>query len=211
VYIANESSKLILDLSFPPINLDKNTVGSITITVDYNDDGTSDWEDSLWDDSALNGQRHAEIDISSGEFASNKGSFWAFSIYGYAANIPLQIGRPPSPGGFKAPTIEYTTTVQQVINFEGKEPVFVDYRDFRAAVAQLEFGEPTADYAEGEIKLNAYEYNLSRAYFTEIIPPDIIVQDTFLIAIIMNIVLAILVLIALARRLSKERKIDTRM
>jgi serine protease AprX len=211
VYIANESSKLILDLSFPPINLDKNTVGSITITVDYNDDGTSDWEDSLWDDSALNGQRHAEIDISSGEFASNKGSFWAFSIYGYAANIPFQIGRPPSPGGFKAPTIEYTTTVQQVINFEGKEPVFVDYRDFRAAVAQLEFGEPTADYAEGEIKLNAYEYNLSRAYFTEIIPPDIIVQDTFLIAIIMNIVLAILVLIALARRLSKERKIDTRM
>jgi serine protease AprX len=211
VYIANDSMKLLLDLSFPPINLDDNTVGSITITVDYNNDGSSDWEDSLWDDSALNGNRHNEIDISSGEFASHKGAFWAFSIYGYAANIPFQIGRPPSPGGFKAPTIEYTTTVQQVIEFQDDLTIFVDYTDFRSSVTQLSFGEPTSEFQEGKIKLNSYEYNLSRAFFTVEIPPVVINQDITLIAIIMNIVLAILVVIALVRRLSKERKIEAGM
>jgi serine protease AprX len=207
VFIANESTKLILDLSFPPINLDDNTVGSITVTLDYNNDGSSDWEDSLWDNSALNGNRHDEIDISSGDFASNKGAFWAFSIYGYAANIPFQIGRPPSPGGFKAPTIEYTTTVQQVVEFHEENYVYVDYKDFRSSVEQLSFGEPTAEYEEGDIKLNAYDYNLSRTFFIEDIPPAVESQDITLIAIIMNIVLAIMVVIALARRRARERKI----
>jgi serine protease AprX len=211
VHIANESLKLILDLSFPPINLDDNTIGSITITVDYDDDGNDDWSASLFDESALNGQRHDEIDISSGEYASQKGKLWAFSIYGYAVKKPLQIGQRPSPGGFIAPTIEYVTTVQQVLDVAEDEVIFVDYKDFRPSVEPLEFGEPTMEYNEGQIMLNTYEYNLSRAYFVVDIPPVDIQQDSTLIAIIMNIVMAILVAAALVRRYIKEHTIDSKI
>jgi serine protease AprX len=211
VHVANESKKLILDLSFPPINLDKNTIGSITITVDANDDGTTDWSASLFDSSALNGQRHDEIDISSGDLSSQRGTMWAFSIYGYAVNIPFQVGRPPSPGGFKAPTIEYTTTVQQVVDFGGEPEIYVDFQDFRPKVAQLEFGDPTMEYEKGLITINTYEYNLSRAYLEEETPFSVTPKDSFLIAIILNVIMAFLVIFALLWRFSKENKINARI
>jgi serine protease AprX len=211
VHIANESSKLILDLSFPPINLDDYTIGSITITVDYDSDGNDDWSASLLDNSALNGQRHDEIDISSGEYASHRGKMWAFSIYGYAVKRMVEIGDRPSPGGFIAPTIEYVTTVQQVLTFDSDEPIYVDYYDFRPAVAQLRFGDPTADYSEGQITLNTYEYNLSRAFIIKDIPVKTAEQDSWLIAIILNIVMIILVVAAFLRRYMKEHTIDSKI
>lgn len=210
VYISNESKRLLLDLSFPPINLDDNTVGSITITIDYNDDGESDWSGSLLDQSALNGQRHDEIDISSGEFASQRGKLWVFSIYGYAFSSILNRNR-PVPGGFRAPTIEYSTSVQQVLDFSASEKIVVDYRDLRSSVAQLRFGERTIDYEEGLIELNIYEYNLSRAIFIEEEPPVIEREEGWFLLIIMDILLGLIVAVALIRKLLKERTINTRM
>jgi serine protease AprX len=205
VYISNESKMLILDLSFPPIDLDKNTVGSVTITLDYNGDGQTDWEGSLTGDSTLSGSRHDELDISQGEFATNRGRLWAFSIYGYAASLPFHIGEPVF-GGFRAPTIEYSTSVQQVLDFSDTNNIFVDYRDHRAAVAFLDFGEPTQEYSNGSITLNTYEYNLSRAFFIEEIPPTPVEDDSLWLAIIMDIVLAAIVAAALVRRFLRDRK-----
>lgn len=210
IFISNESKKLVLDLSFPPINLDDNTLGSITITVDYNDDGEVDWSGSLLDQSALNGQRHDEIDISSGDYASYRGNFWAFSIYGYAISTPFNPGW-PAPGGFKAPTIEYSTSIQQVIDFSSNDEVFVDYMDFRSSIAQLKFGKPSNEYEEGMIKLNIYEYNLSRALYIDYFKPVYPEQDTWLIAVIMDVILAFIVIAVLIRRLLKEGKTDARM
>jgi len=205
VYISNNSRTLILDLSFPPIDLDKNTVGSITITLDYNDDGQADWEGSLTGDSTLSGTRHDELDISQGDFASNRGRLWAFSIYGYAFSLPIDKGEPVF-GGFRAPTIEYSTSVQQVLDYSVQTVIFVDFRDDRAAVAFLGFGEPTQEYSNGSVKLNTYEYNLSRAFFIEEIPPPPEEDDSIWLAIIMDAVLAVIVAVALVRRLIKDRR-----
>jgi hypothetical protein len=205
VHISNNSKTLILDLSFPPVDLDKNTIGSVTITLDYNDDGQADWEGSLTGDNTLSGTRHDEIDISQGDFASNRGKLWAFSIYGYAFSFPFDIGEPVF-GGFRAPTIEYSTSVQQVLDFSVQSEIFVDYRDDRAAVAFLGFGEPTQEYSNGSVKLNTYEYNLSRAHFILVIPPPPVKEDSIWLAIIMDAVLAVIVAVALVRRILKDRK-----
>lgn len=210
VHISNHSQKLVLDLSFPPINLDDNTLGSVTVTIDYNDDGDVDCSGSLLDQSALNGQRHDEIDISQGEFASHRGRLWAFSIYGYAVGSILNHGR-PVPGGFRAPTIEYSTSVQQIVDLSTSDKIFVDYKDFRSNVAQLGFGERTSEYSEGMIELNIYDYNLSRAFFIEdkrVVKAE---HDTWLIAVIMDVVLGLIVIVALIRRLLKESTIDARI
>ncbi len=211
VYISNESKKLILDLSFPPIELEKNTIGTVTLTIDYNDDGSADWTGSIMGSDTLSGHRHDEIDISSGEFSSHRGSKWAFSIYGYAVKTSIIGQQPPSPGGFRAPTIEYATSVQQVLDFSASQHIFVDFVDLRSSVAQLEFGEPTSEYIEGEIELYSYEFNLSRAFLTEEPPPPVDRKDSYLIALVMDIVLAFIVIIALIRRQLKKTKIDAKI
>jgi serine protease AprX len=205
VHISGNSKTLILDLSFPPIDLDKGTVGSVTITLDCNDDGQADWEGSLTGDSTLSGSRHDEVDISTGDFASNRGKLWAFSIYGYAFSLPVDIGDLVF-GGFRAPTIEYTTSVQQVVDFTEFHEIYVDYADHRAAVAFLEFGEPTSEYSNGTIKLNTYEYNLSRAHSIAVPPPPPEKEDSLWLAILMDIVMAVIVAAALVRRFLKSRK-----
>ncbi|UCG69599.1 MAG: S8 family serine peptidase [Thermoplasmata archaeon] len=216
VFVATESNKLILDLSFTPINLDEFTVGTLTMTMDSNDDGATDWSGSLTDSSALNGQRHFEIDISQGEFASMRGNFWAFSIYGYAVGTvgPLNniVERPiPFIREFKAPTIEYSNSVQQVLDLSSSNTIFVDYQDFRPIVAQLYYGKPTAEYEEGIIEMNTYEYNLSRAFFIEEIIPVDVDNDVWLLAVIMDIVLAFIIIGALIRRFRKESTINARI
>ncbi|UCF07433.1 MAG: S8 family serine peptidase, partial [Thermoplasmata archaeon] len=209
VHISNASKTLLLDMSYPPIDLGKNTVGAVTLTVDYDDDGNPDWSGSLTGDGMLSGQRHHEIDISSGDFASRRGGLWAFSIYGYAVGIPIYPGEPVV-GGFRAPTIEYTTSVQQVVDFSENDVISVDFADFRASVAQLTFGEPTPEYSEGTVSLRGYEYNLSRAHFIAEEKPDKAKEDSIWLAVIMDLVLAAIVAVALIRRLWKEGRLTAK-
>jgi hypothetical protein len=174
VFISNESEKLIVDLSFPPIDLEDNTVGSVAVTLDYDDDQNVDWSGEVFDENTLDGQRHDEIDISGGEFASHKGKLWAFSIYGYAVSTLRDPRNPTIPvvRSFRAPTIEYSTSVQQVLDMQGSDNIFVDYRDFRSIVVQLGFGEPTQDYmGNGSIEMASYFYDLSKVYQEESPPP----------------------------------------
>ncbi len=103
------------------------------------------------------------------------------------------------------------TTVQQVLTFDSEEPIYVDYSDFRAAVAHLEFGDPTTEYSEGQITLNTYEYNMSRAFIVKDIPIETVQRDSWLVAIILNIVMSILVAVALIRRYLKEHTIDSKI
>jgi hypothetical protein len=213
VFISNESEKLIVDLSFPPIDLDDNTVGSVAVTLDYDDDQNVDWSGELFDENTLDGQRHDEIDISGGEFESHKGKLWAFSIYGYAVSTLRDPRNPTIPvvRSFRAPTIEYSTSIQQVLDVQGSDNIYVDYRDFRSVVVQLGFGEPTQEYDEGTIELNTYEYNLSRIVATEDEGPRIDRDDAWLIALIMNIVMAFIIVGALIRKMLKENKIDSKI
>lgn len=213
VFIANESKLLVLDLSFPPINLDKNTVGSITLTIDYDDDGNVDWSGSLSDSSTLEGQKHYEIDISSGEFASQKGKMWAFSVYGYAVNTLTKYENPAIPAirSYRAPTIEYSTNVQQILDFSVSDRIYVDYKDFRSCVAQLRFGRPSSEFTEGMIELNTYEYNLSRAFLIDDDIPPVEVETNWLLFIIMDLVLGLIVMTAFIRKYIKDRKINARI
>ncbi len=212
VHIANESKKLLLDLSFLPINLEENTVGAVTPTIDYDDDGDVDWSGSVFDPNTLNGHVHYEIDISQGDFAPHRGDPWSFSIYGHAYKTISDPGKLPIPiRTYKAPTIEYSMSVQQIMDFSSSNRIFVDYKDNRSSVAQLRFGEPTAEYVEGMIELNIYEYNLTRAIFIEEETPVKIERDYFLIALLMDIVLAFIVIAALLRRFMKEGNINSRI
>lgn len=213
VFVSNESRKLLVDLSFPPINLEDNTVGSVAVTLDFNADGEVDWSGDLLNENMLDGQRHEEIDISGGEFASYRGNLWAFSIYGYAVSTMRDPRNPTVPvmRSFRAPTIEYFISVQQVMDTQDSNNIFVDYRDFRSCVVQLEFGKPTQEYEKGTIELNAYEYNLTRIITQE---DDIIRQekkDAWLIAIIMNIIMAFIIAGAIIRRMLMENRIDSKI
>jgi serine protease AprX len=216
VHISSEVNKLLLDLSYKPIDLDKFTVGALTMTLDYNKDGNVDWSGSLTDEGALTGQRHYEIDISQGEFASQRGNTWAFSIYGYAVATdgPFNniVQRPvPYFREFKAPTVEYSNGVQQVFDFSNSEVIFVDYNDNRSCVAQLRFGESSSEYMGGVMELTIYEYNLSRVVFIEEETPVKVEKDYFLIALLMDIALAVIVAAALIRRVTKEGMINSRI
>ncbi len=216
VYITDDSTKLILDLSFTPINLDERTVGTLTMTIDYNDDGEVDWSGELTDPSALEGQRRFEIDISQGEFASQRGELWAFSAYGYAVGTIGPFNKIvertiPIIREFKAPTIEYFNSVQQMLDFSSSDKIFVDHEDFRASVGQLSFGEPTMEYEHGLIELNTYDYNLTRAVFIEDEPPVIVREENWLLLVIMDIILGFIVIVALIRKLLKENTINAKI
>jgi serine protease AprX len=198
VYVPNETSTLILDLSFDPVNIPERQAGTISLTIDYDNDGNIDWQSDLSFTGSLNGQKHDEIALSGG-MESHRGKLWTFNVIGQVLSWPLDDMISTSPllvgeKDFREGLIEYRVSFQAVLDLGENGTVTVPFKDLHARVGQLKFGEPTSEYTSGSIQMNTYVYNMTYARMPEEILPEPSKSDDFpwwILALILLILILI--------------------
>jgi serine protease AprX len=177
VYIPNETSTIILDLTFEPVNIPERQAGTVSLTIDYDNDGNSDWQSDLAFSSNLNGVKHDEISLSGG-MEGYKGQLWTFNVIGQIASWPVEDvitgGNPFLVGekDFREGLIEYRVSFQAVLDVSINETTELVFEDLSASVGWLRFGEPTQDYTEGEIEKHMNLFDLSKAKMMEEEPEE---------------------------------------
>lgn len=178
VYVPEETTTVILDLSFNPVDIPERQAGTISLTLDYTGDGNSDWQSDLNFLSNLNGAKHDEISVS-GDM--NKGTLWTFNVIGQVASWPiedlLEGGNPLLVGekDFREGLIEYRVSFQAVLDISQNETTVIPPSIHLASVGWLEFGIPTPDQPKGKIEKNVSVFDLSevRMYEPEVQPAKV--------------------------------------
>jgi serine protease AprX len=176
VYLHNATSRIIVDLTYEPISTTDLYTSTLWIAIDYNGDGSSDWTgDSSF---STDGIKHDEIELGGG--GAEAGQFWEFNIEGRAANIPRFTDPNLGSNEFNEAIIEYTVSLQMVIDVGEGETVIYETGDYHAKVAQPEFGEPTPEFhGNGSISMPTMFFDLSQIYPKEAPAPKKDTGDEF--------------------------------
>jgi hypothetical protein len=145
---------MILDLAYTAFDSVEFSVIDLTFSIDYDRDGNSDYTGSL--SLNPNGQKHEEMDISSGDFASHRGDYWYFTIEGQG------IGRPFSHLHKEPEEVrgEYEYSVQFVFDLSEDQIEYVEPGGINSGIGRLEFGEPLG-YDGGSININRGTFDLN--------------------------------------------------
>jgi serine protease AprX len=163
VFVPEGVSRVIIDLAYDPIDTSEMSTGDITYTIDYDNDGNVDATGGM--EPVLSGNRHEEIDV--GE--SNTNTLWAFGIVGQG----FKLQNPVRENSYVEVRIEYTMSVQLILNGMGDEPQHIDFDLDNSMIAPLKFGSPEQGFEGGEISMSFNYYDLDAVELKEIIiePP----------------------------------------
>jgi serine protease AprX len=154
VRVPENSSTMILDLAYTAFDSVEFSVIDLTFSIDYDRDGNSDYTGSLTLNP--NGQKHEEMDISSGDFASHRGEYWYFTIEGQGIGRPLSYHH-KEPEEVRG---EYKYSVQFVFDLSEDQIEYVDPGGIHSGIGKLEFGEPLG-YDGGNININRGTFDLN--------------------------------------------------
>jgi serine protease AprX len=154
IRVPENASTMILDLAYTALDSEEFSAIDLTFSIDYDRDGNSDHTGSL--SFNPNGQKHEEMDISSGDFASHRGEYWYFTIEGQGAGRPISYlhKEPEEVRG------EYDYSVQFVFDLSEEQIEYVDPGGIHSGIGRLEFGKPL-DYNGGSININRGTYDLN--------------------------------------------------
>jgi serine protease AprX len=153
VFVPENASKAVIDLTYTPVNLQDRRFGDITFTVDYGGDGSVDYTGPL--SPYFQGSKHAEIDIDS----SRTGDYWVFGIIGEGFRFHLAGGDI----NYVELRIEFSMAVQLIFSMGAGYADATAFNATGAMVAPLYIGEPTPEYTEGTLLVNTDYYLLSKA------------------------------------------------
>jgi len=138
IWVPQDANKLVLDLQYSAMkNDDGMTLGSLYLTLDLDGDDNPDWTGSSG--FTMSGKRTEELDITSGEFGSARGRFWAVNIEGQG----FKFGRPnifDINEQYREALIEYKVSAE--LTFGGNSSIFYNMSDYHSEVAQMQFGTP---------------------------------------------------------------------
>jgi serine protease AprX len=164
------ATKMVLDLSYTAIDSNNFQVVDLTFAVDYDRDGNFDHTGSL--SLNPNGQKHEEIDLKSGEFASHLGEYWHFDVLGQGfGGIWSPIHKEP-----EELRSEYDYTVSFVFELSDGESTVVDPGGINSGIGRLDFGEPK-EYTGGTITITVGTYDLNNIGQEEEPEKEVIDQD----------------------------------
>ena len=139
VWVPEETEELTLDLSYTPLNPDKFGAYELYLTLckeKYDQDGF----ELLVPDNVSEGKKHYTVSVNS----SSGGRYWYIRTEGYALGLNVF-----EPGEFPEPIAHFTVEFKaRFIITEGTVHVaFIEPESYKA---QLEFGEQSEDYHDGD-------------------------------------------------------------
>ena len=170
VYIPKDASQMVLDMHYEPIQTSEEFIGvaQIRLVIDYDGDGNPDWPES-----STYVNKHSELDLNSGGFASNRGKLWNFNIEG------IGFGLPGAPSGnllgesYYEITVEYTADLMMTFESPTDEIINMNnsYNINDPKMGNLKLGGPTSSYNGGELKIYNSYFNLGNV--KPIIQPEV--------------------------------------
>lgn len=163
VFVPLGVSKVVIDLAYDPIDASEMSTGDLTYSIDFDNDGNVDTTGGM--EPVLSGNRHEEFDV--GE--SNTNSLWAFGIVGQGTKLQ----NPLRENSYVEVRIEYTMSVQLILNDLGDEPHYIDFDWDNSMIAPLKFGSPAPEFEGGEISMTVNYYDMDAVELKEtiIVPP----------------------------------------
>jgi hypothetical protein len=159
VFVPKGVSRVIIDLSYDPVDASEMSVSDITYTIDYNNDGNVDETGGM--EPVLSGNRHEEIDVGDSE----TGSLWAFGIVGQATKMQ----NPARDNSYVEVRIEYIMSVQFILDAMEEEPHYIDFSQDNSMIAPLRFGSPAPGYKGGEVAMTLNFYDLDAVEYKEVV------------------------------------------
>ena len=207
VYIPQTADELVLDLHYEPIQTTDEliSVARIRLVIDYDGDGNPDWPES-----STYTNKHSELDLGAGGFASNRGKLWNFNIEGIGFSLP---GAPTGNligESYYEITVEYSVDLKLIFDTPPQEPINENYSysTNNPKIGALKFGGPTSSYSGGEMTLYNSYFNLRKVRPVEQ-PPEIIKEEKaetpWYIWLLLGLALLI-VMILLYRKYQKEKQ-----
>jgi hypothetical protein len=157
VFVPAGTERVIIDLAYDPIDASELTTGDITFTIDYNGDGNVDYTGSISPE--LSGNRHEEMDVD----PSKTDSLWDFGIVGQG----FKVQNPIQENSYMELRIEYSMSVQLVINGYEGDIQYVEFKRDNSMIAPLRFGQPTIEFAGGEVAMEVSMYDLDAVEYKE--------------------------------------------
>jgi serine protease AprX len=157
VFVPPGVNKVIIDLAYDPLDASEMSIGDLTYTIDYDNDGNVDETGGM--DPVLSGNRHEEIDV--GESHTN--ALWAFGIVGQGAKIQ----NPFRENSYVEVRLEYTMSVQLVLGGLGDEPLYIDFDQDNSMIAPLKFGSPAPGFEGGDVAMTVNYFDLEAVEYKE--------------------------------------------
>jgi serine protease AprX len=158
IFVPTGVSRVIIDLAYDPIDASEMSTGDLTYTIDFDNDGNVDATGGM--EPVLSGNRHEEIDVGD----SNTNSLWAFGIVGQG----VKLQNPARENSYVEVRIEYTMSVQLILNAMGDEPQYIDFNQDNSMIAPLKFGTPAVEFEGGEISMTLNYYDMDAVELKEI-------------------------------------------
>jgi len=158
VFIPKDATYLSIDLTYNSYDLNLATGGRIDITLDMDGNGESDILPQPFD---IDGNKHYEVNLTSGNAADNKDKFWIFNIEGEG----IKVLTPNPEDEFLEALIEYAVNV--ALKIEPNALVSLNEREFTPDMSPWQFGEPSASYNGAVITLERHEYDVSDVEYQE--------------------------------------------
>lgn len=160
VFIPEEANQLTVALHYDPIQTSNEliTAAGIRVIIDYNDDGTPDWQGSM-----SPRDQPETIELSSGGFGSNLGKLWRFNIEGYGFGLP---NTPPGTfigESYYEVTVHYSLDLEIIFDSPSNKIInsnFSSYDPNDPKINNLRFGGKTAGYQQEALNLYTSFFNL---------------------------------------------------
>jgi hypothetical protein len=150
IFVPLGVNRVIIDLAYDPIDASEMSIGDLTYTIDYDNDGNVDTTGGM--EPTLSGNRHEELDV--GESDTN--ALWAFGIVGQG----IKLQNPIRENSYVEVRLEYTMSVQLVLGNLGDEPYYIDFNQDNSMIAPLRFGSPSPGFEGGEVAMTVNYYDL---------------------------------------------------
>jgi hypothetical protein len=195
VRVPENASMMVLDLLYTAVDSVEFQIIDLTFSIDYDRDGNADYTGSFSPDP--NGQKHEEIDISSGDYSSHRGEYWYFTIEGQGIGRPFsQIHKEP-----EEVRGEYAYSVSFVFDLMDDDVEHVDPGGYHSGIGRLEFGDPLG-YDGGMITMTQGTFDLNNIGEKEESKEDAITTDLGWL-IFFNIAGMVLIVVAYLYRASR--------
>ncbi len=159
IFVPQGVNRVIIDLAYDPLDASQMSIGDLTYTIDYDNDGNVDTTGGF--EPTLSGNRHEELDV----VESDTNALWAFGIVGQG----VKLQNPIRENSYVEVRLEYAMSVQLVLGELGDEPYFIDFDQDNSMIALLDFGSPAPGFDGGEVAMIKNYYDLDAVEYKE--PP----------------------------------------
>lgn len=153
IWVPEGATEVHIVLNYDMISLSERTVGDLTFVVDYNYDGTFDYEHPFLG-SRLSGVKEATLPVDEGK----SGTYWAIGIYGQG----FKILRPLKDREFMELRIEYSIGVTMTLDVPQDGELRISGPTPSSMVSIWEPSEPVAGYSGGTIVIEGTLYDTGR-------------------------------------------------